>query len=82
MLVTAALMCPLLGFGDDDTVAHRIDMDGLPMREWGTADGVTAACGAHVKIFSIDGDTPIEWGALRTRGTRIRRCPECRTWRK
>lgn len=78
MLVTAALMCPLLAFGDDASVAHRVNIDGLPMREWETADGVTARCGAKVKLYSVDGSRPVEWSALRTRGTTIRRCPTCR----
>jgi hypothetical protein len=78
MLFAAALSVPIAGRTDSESVVlHRVNMDGLPVVEWETAEYCTAVCGSPVKLMSRDGDAPVEWRHLRTRGTKFKRCPTC-----
>lgn len=78
MLMVAALAAPLVGFTDDDShTAHRINLDGLPMADWATAEHCRAVCGAAVKLYAHADNEPAQWRGLRTRGTPVHRCPTC-----
>lgn len=82
ILAAAALACPLVGIAwDDPTTAHRVEMDGLPMKDWATADFATARCGARVKLRESRGE-PCRWKDLRTRGTGVKRCTGCNPRRR
>jgi hypothetical protein len=74
-LVEALLFCPLVGLVGDGSVAHRVNLDGLPVGDWATAGFATAVCGEHVQL------THLQWRDLRTRGTSVTRCKPCRDWR-
>jgi hypothetical protein len=85
MMVVAGLACPIIGFTDDDRfTAHRVNIEGLPFSLWETAEHATAVCGTQVKLWTVDneGEMPGEWRYLRTRGTPVSRCSECRAWKK
>ncbi len=64
---------PLVGLDPAEPhIAHRVDMKGLPMDDWETAEHVTTRCGIPVKL------TEVRWGDFRTRGTPFKRCATCR----
>jgi hypothetical protein len=73
ILAAAAFNCPLVGIADNDPhTAHRVNLDGLPIKTWETATHATAQCGTPVKLIEL------RWQNLRTRGTPVHRCRECR----
>jgi hypothetical protein len=78
ILIVAALSCPIVGRVDGDSrVIHRVTLEGLPIAAWETAPNATAVCGAKVKLDAhVDGN-PVRWRDVRTRGTRMTRCPAC-----
>lgn len=81
MLAAAMLAAPLIGLDPTDpTVAHRVDLAGLPVKEWATATSCRAVCGLEVKLLALgdDGELPAAWRDLRTRGSAIKRCATCR----
>lgn len=77
-LVVAALSCPIVGI--DGHTLHRVDMAGLPLANWDTAETATARCGLSVKLLPGDstGSLPVRWVDIRTRGTGYKRCPDCK----
>lgn len=82
MLIAAALAAPLLGTKPErPDLAHRVNADGLAPAYWEQADWARSVCGELVKLHERDGE-PVGWSQLRTRGTPVVRCPDCRTWRK
>jgi len=82
MLAAAMLAAPLVGVDPAaPSVAHRVNLDGLPVAKWETAASVRAVCGLEVKLIALGADGkefPVAWKSLRTRGTSVARCPECR----
>jgi hypothetical protein len=72
-LFEAMAFAPWVGVTSAESdVMHRVDMAGLPIKEWGKVDYAVARCDASVKLL------PIRWKNLRTRGSPYARCPVCR----
>lgn len=81
MLAAAMLEAPLVGVDPAaPATAHRVNLAGLPVREWATATSVRAVCNLEVKLVALgaDGEVPVAWRNLRTRGTTVTRCATCR----
>ena len=78
ILLVAAMSCPIVGL--DDRTLHRVDVDGLPLHGWATAEPATARCGLSVKLLPGDstGSLPVRWVDIRTRCTGYKRCPDCK----
>lgn len=88
MLWVAAMLAPLVGVDPDmPDVAHRVNLDGLPVATLETAKWATAVCGIEVKLVTFTPSSEaiiacVQWENLRTRGTPITRCKACHPSRK
>lgn len=85
ILVAAMLAAPLIGVDPaKPTTAHRVDLDGLPVANWAPASSARAVYGIEVRLVARDalGEIPSAWRNLRTRGTAVTRCAECRAYRR
>lgn len=75
-MLDAFILVPIASLETADSkVLHRVELDGLPVKEWTTAEYATAVCGAQVKLLRS------RWKDIRTRGTEYSRCAGCRTWK-